>query len=281
MRVTDRSEFRDDLGQISLANRLRGSLRYGMSWYGIIRAQEIVSERLGRSLPNEYHLLRNLLIPGSGAIVSLILLAPQGVLTLLPSPARGVFRAKGEEWLLQSGGRFRPARPNLQALAIASSEVVLEYFRSLGYDLPQVEPVLVFTDPAAHVDTVQPQTRIVLADAIEHFAGNLRERPPIMDREDLQLLLSALLNPPEPPAEAEPETPAPAPPAMARRVEAAPESAGPFGLEEREIPAHLRPRRRRGRLQRRQWMVLGLMLLVEGCILAAFAALIIFPNLLV
>ncbi len=281
MRVTDRSEFRDDLGQISLGNRLRGTLRYGLSWYAIIQAQELVSERLGRSLPNEYHLLRNVLIPGSGAIVSLILLAPQGVFTLLPSPARGVFRAKDNEWLLQAGGRFRPARPNLQTLALASGDFVLQYFRSLGYDLPQVEPVLVFTDPAAHVDAVHPQARIVLADAIEHFAGSLRERPPIMDREDVQLLLSALLNPPEPPIEAAPETPAPAQPAKASRAETAPETAGPFGLEEREVPAHLRPRRRRGRLQRRQWLVLVLMVLVEACILAAFAALIFFPNLLV
>jgi hypothetical protein len=281
MRVIDRSEFRDDLGEISFANRLRGSLRYGLSWYGIIKAQEVVSERLAKSLPNEYHLLRNVLVPGSGAIISLILLAPQGAFTLLPSPARGVFRAKDEEWLTQSGGRFRPARPNLQQLSLASSQLLLQYFRGLGYDLPQVEPVLVFTNPAAHVDTVHPATRIVLADAIEHFAGGLRERPPIMDREDVQLLLEALLNPPQPETPPEPEpAPPPRPPTPAQRPAAADQGAGPFGLDQRQVPERLRPRRRRARLQRRQVMLLALMLLVEVCILAAFAALILFPDLL-
>lgn len=281
MRVIDRSEFRDDLGGISFANRLRGTLRYGPSWYGIIKAQEIVSERLGRSLPNEYHLVRNLLIPGTGAIVSLILLAPQGVFSLLPSPAPGVFRAKDEEWLTQSGGRFRPARPNLQKLALAASELLLQYFRGLGYDLPQVEPVLVFTNPGAHVDTVHPTARIVLADAIEHFAGSLRERPPIMDREDVQLLLEALLNPPQPEAQPEPEPSPPARPAPGPRLAGAPDqAAGPFGLDEKQVPARLQPRRRRARLQRRQLLLLLLMVLVEACILAAFAALVLFPDLL-
>src|SRR3972149_2504897 len=109
MRILERSEFRDENGKISLQNRLRGSLRYGTAWYGIMQAQETVTETLNRSLSNDYHLLRNLLVPGTGLIASMILIGPPGVYALLASPASGVFRAKDEEWMSHSRGHFRPA----------------------------------------------------------------------------------------------------------------------------------------------------------------------------
>jgi len=255
MRVVERSEFRGEDGKITLQDRLRGSLRFGLGWYGIMQAQEAVTERLNKSLPNDYHLLRNVLIPGSGLIASLILIGPQGAYAILPSPAGGVFRAKDEEWLAHSGGHFRPARPNLQQMALATADVLLKYLHGLGYGLPQVDAVVMFTNPRAHVDTVNPKTRIVLADALEHFAANLREQPPIMDREDGQLLIDALLHPPEPKVE-EPPAPVGVPPLLSPR------------------------RRRRHGLRRREVLLLGAMLLIELCILAAFAAMVLTPDLL-
>jgi hypothetical protein len=276
MRVIERSEFRDEDGKITLQNRVRGSLRFGLSWYGVMQAQQAVSERLNKSLSNDYHLLRNILIPGTGVITSLVLVGPQGVYAILPSPTGGVFRAKDDEWMTHSGGHFRPARPNLQQSALSAAELLLNYFHGLGYDLPQVEPVLIFTNPRAHVDTVHPRARIVLADALEHFAANLREQPPIMDREDGQLLIEALLHPPQPKVE---EVLAPPPPRPLPPSAVAPAAAGPFQLDEREAPPPPRSRRRRG-LRRREVLLLGAMLLMEVCILGAFAAIILVPDLL-
>ena len=278
MRVLERSEFRDENGKISLENRLRGTLRYGLAWYALMQAQEAVTETLNRSLSNDYHLLRNVLVPGTGLIASLILIGPQGVYALLASPARGVFRAKDEEWLSHSGGHFRPARPNLPRSALAAAQTLLEYFRGLGYGLPQVDAAVIFTSPQAHVDTVNPRARIVLADAIEHFAASLRDQPPIMDREDAQLLIDGLLHRPEAQPIAEV---APAPPVRRPAPgQPAPEAVGPFQLDQRNVPRALRPRRRRAGMRRSQWMLLGAMVVVELCVLAAFATLVFFPTLL-
>lgn len=276
MRVIERSEFRDEDGKITFQNRVRGSLRFGLSWYGIMQAQQAVTERLNKSLSNDYHLLRNILIPGTGVITSLVLVGPQGVYAILPSPTGGVFRAKDDEWMTHSGGHFRPARPNLQQSALSAADLLLNYFHGLGYALPQVEAVLMFTNPRSHVDTVHPQARIVLADALEHFAANMREQPPIMDREDGQLLIEALLHPPQPKVE---EVPAPPPPRPLPPSAVAPAAAGPFQLDERDAPPPPRLRRRRG-LQRREILLLGAMLLIEVCILGAFAAMILYPDLL-
>src|SRR3972149_6797933 len=134
---------------------------------------------------------------------------------------RSEFRDENGKITLQnrvSGGPFRPARPNLQQSALSAADLLLNYFHSLGYDLPQVDPVLMFINPRAHVDTVHPRARIVLADALEHFAANLREQPPIMDREDGQLLIEALLHPPQPKVEEvlAPPPPRPLPPPRRR-----------------------------------------------------------------
>lgn len=277
MRIIERSEFREEGAPITFQNRVRGSLRYGAGWYGQMQSQEVVSDHLGRNLPNEFVLIRNLLVPGTGLIASLILIGPQGAFAIHPSGVKGVFRAKDSEWLTHGGGKFHPARPNLQQVALATADVLLQYFRRAGLDLPKVEPVLTFTNPAAHVDTVHPEARIVLADAIEHFAANIRERPPMMDGEDVQLLVNALLHPPEPEVEAPPE-PEPARPAKPLPPPPQPiDGAGPFQLDERKAPP--RPRRRRARLQRRQRRLLIAMVVVEACVLIVFVGLIVYPNL--
>jgi hypothetical protein len=276
MRVIERSEFRDEDGKITFQNRLRGSLRFGFPWYGVMQAQEAVTERLNKSLSNDYHLLRNILVPGTGLIASLVLIGPQGVYAILPSPTGGVFRAKDDEWMTHSGGHFRPAKPNLQQSALSAADILLKYFHGLGYDLPQVEAVLMFTDPRAHVDTVHPKARVVLADALEHFAASLREQPPIMDRDDGQLLIEGLLHPPQPKVEEEAapaHVPRPLPPSAV-----APAAAGPFQLDEREVPLAPPTKRRRRGLRRREVLLLGAMLLIEVCLLAAFAAMILYPE---
>jgi hypothetical protein len=281
MRVVERSEYRDENGKISLQNRVQGTLRFGFPWYGLMQAQEAVSERLSKSLPNDYHLLRNVMVPGTGVIVSLTLIGPQGVYAILPSASGGVFRAKEDEWLSQSSGHFRPVRPNLQQAALAAADILLKFFQGAGYGLPQVEPILMFTDHRAHVDTVHPQTRIVLADAIEHFAAHMREQPPIMDREDGQLLIDALLHPPEAAVE---EVRTRAPVQLPPSAVSPGADAGPFQLDERKVPkAPKKPRprrRRRGGLGLREILLLGGMLLIEALILAAFAAIVLYPDLL-
>src|SRR3972149_4790309 len=153
MRVIERSEFRDEDGKITFQNRVRGSLRFGLSWYGIMQAQQAVTERLNKSLSNDYHLLRNILIPATGVITSLVLVGPQGVYAILPSPTGGVFRAKDDERMTPSGGPFRPARANLQQSALSAADLLLNYFHSLGYRLPQADRVLMFIHTRAHVDT--------------------------------------------------------------------------------------------------------------------------------
>lgn len=241
MRVIERSEFLQEDGQVTLENRIRAMLQHGFGWYASIEAQRTVSDRLGAVLGPDYVLLRNLRLPGTAVTVPMILIGPQGVRAIVATSLRGTFRAKGEEWLtFDTGARhFKRVRPNQQAIAIGHADLVLKYFRSQGYDLPEVEPVLIFTNPRTHIDTARPRVRIVMVDGIEHFAANLMQLHPILDLEDVETLVHCLLHPKT--AEPEPtgEPFVPTAPELPRPVQ--PSGRPGRAAEPDELVASLRP----------------------------------------
>ena len=80
--------------------------------------------------------------------------------------------------------------------------------------------------------------------------------------------------------DAEAGRPAPAPPRPlpASAVAQPGAEVGPFQLDKRKVPR--RPRRLPGGLRGREIALLGGMILIELCILAAFAAMILYPDLI-
>jgi hypothetical protein len=287
MNVIDRSEFRDEEGVISLESRVRGTLSHGLSWYGEMQAQEFVSERLDKTLDRAHTLLRNVVIPGTTVSVSMILLSPQGIRVLEPSSIKGVFRAKGEEWLKFDGRgrRFKRVRPNLQAQTLDLAQLVhrylQKYLESQGYlegqeyNLPEVEAVLVFANPRTHVDTARPRIRIVQADAIDHFAANLLEFQPIMDQEDIDILTEAFIEPKFPKRETEAEVdeeqgPSVAPYEFVEEGDFFTSEAEPVGL-----PVQAVNRLSSLPFSRSQWILLAVIVFFEIIILIIFAMLIL------
>jgi hypothetical protein len=287
MNVIDRSEFRDEEGVITLENRIRGTLQYGLGWYGVMQAQEFVSERLEKTLDRAHTLLRNVVIPGTTVSVSMILLSPQGIRVLEPSSIKGVFRAKGEDWLKFDGRgrRFKRARPNLQTQTLDLAQLVhrylQKYLESQGYlegqeyTLPEVEAVLVFANPRTHIDTARPRIRVVQTDAIDHFAANLLEFQPIMDQEDIDILVEALIDPKFPELEREAEVeeelePSVAPYEFVEEGEIFTSEAEPVAL-----PIQAVNRLSSLPFNRSQWILLAVIVFFEIIILIIFAMLIL------
>jgi hypothetical protein len=281
MKLIERSEFRAEDGAIALEGRIQGTLQYGFGWYGQMQAQDFVTNRLGRSLGDEHVLVRNLRLPHVVEPVPMILLSPQGVRVLRPTAVRGIFRAKDEEWLSFDGRarRFRRVRPNQQVLAVALSEAVHAHFRDQGYELPSVEPVLIFTNPRTHIDTARPRVRIVQADAIEHFAANLLQISPIMDKDDVQILVDCLLNPksrePTLVNVPKPQAVLPLGPPVADTTSFTTE---PIGRTRRGTQPLRRERRatrprpaRRGGITPRHWLLLAVLFALELVVLGSFA----------
>jgi hypothetical protein len=284
MRHKDFSEYIDDQGEIGLENRIRATFEYGFSWYVEMQALQWVVNRLDKDLDREYYALTNLQLPDTTFIVPMILLSPQGVRLIIPTPVKGVFRAKGEEWLKVGSGssrKFTPAKPNLQVRAISMADALLDYLREQGFGLPEIEPVLIFTDPRTHVDSLQSKVRTVHADAVDHFAANLQEYQPIMDYDDILDIAQVLTEPPQPEIAVEQELapkPKPRPDAPVDLPEISGEERGLLYGD--EAPA-LTPRKQRSLrerripLSRRQIILLAAMAVVELFMIGIFAILIL------
>lgn len=284
MRHKDFSEYIDDQGEISLENRIRATFEHGLNWYGEMQALQWTVNRLDKDLDRAYYALTNLQLPDTTFIVPMILLGPQGVRLVIPTPLKGVFRAKGEDWLKVGSGssrKFTTAKPNLQVRAIDMADALLNYLREQGFGLPEVEPVLIFTEPRTHVDSLQSKVRIVHADAVDHFAANFQEYQPIMDFDDVLDIAQVLTEPPKPEIEAEPESaakPKPRPDAPVDLPEISGEERGLLYGD--EAPA-LTPRKQRSLrdrripLSRRQIILLAAMAIVELFIIGIFAILIL------
>ena len=289
MKRIECSPFRDDQGQISLEQRVRGTFQYGLSWYGEMQAIDTAARKLEKVLGKEHTSLTSVTLPGTDITIPLLVLSPQGVRAFLPTPVQGVFRAKGDEWLKFGGGtsrRFTEAKPNLQWKVLEMAQSVLDYLRQKGYALPEVEAILVFTNPRTHVETSNTPARIVLADAIDRFAANMLQFQPIMDQGDIHDLVQAITNPVDAQAEAEPEPEAP-PQSRSRpaRPIDLPEASrvNSEALIQGEASA-LSPRQQRSLASikpkrfpftRKQWILLGLMALLDILVVGIFAILVL------
>jgi hypothetical protein len=272
MRVVDLSEFRDEEGQIDLEQRIRATLQFGLGWYADLQAQDFVVQRLEKVLDNQHTMLRNVPLVGTDLVAPIILLSPQGVRLIMPVRKRGVFRAKDDEWQTFDGRlrHFRTARPNLQFQVLAMARGIHRYLQAQGFPLPDLEGVLIFTNPQTHVDTANPAARIVLADAVDHFASKLLELKAIMDQEDMDLLIEAISHPtlPEPQVEA-----AAAPAAAGALADEQVFSSEP--LKPMETRREFESVRRIGGLTTRQLALLVAMAVFEFLIIGSMALMVI------
>jgi len=272
MRVLDFSTYRDSKGGIGLGARLSGMLRNGFAWPAEIQMQDQIVTRFGKVLGDEFVMLRNTALPGVEIPIPLVLVGPFGLRVMDTTGIRGTFRAKGDQWLvLDSSGSFKNSRPNLAARLRIYGEMVRRCLSSRGMSMPEAEPVLLVARPETYIENIKSPVRVVLADGVENFATNLGQSralfPPQVVVEVVQALQPASTAAETPMGAA--EAPAVKPPVSPGETPTVELSAAVL-VEEAQVLAPVR----RG-LTTRHWLLLGLMLIVDLCVLGILAALVV------
>ncbi len=174
MKVIDKTPYRSEDGEITLSDRIQASLKFGLSWYGRVLVQEKAIAALGKLLNNSYTALCSNTLPGTDITLPLILIGPAGVFLINTVTERGIYRAKGSDWGTISGDRFVPARVNRVTLTIQMARVLQRYLDREGFSgQVTVEPILMAPDPSLNIDSVRPDVRIVMSDALDRFAASL------------------------------------------------------------------------------------------------------------
>jgi len=314
MKIIDKTPFQNEKGEIGLWDRLQGTLKYGQSWYSDLEAQKVIIDQLNRLFEKGFVLIRNLTLPGSEIVEPIILIGAGGVYVIQVTHLRGQYEAKGDQWnKIDNSGRSQPAPINLMSRVTRLAKVLERYLQIQGINLSfHVEPFLIAADPGMHVETMRPTVRVVQSDAVKQFAASLIQAPPVL-RYDIYDLADRIVSP-RPKSESAQQSgnlptapepvpvPVPADPvARAHAIFNANEQAQPlnpselgFALQDESaqqaqaFPENLRepnpaqplpkPSVKRRGMSPTQWAVLGLIVLVEFCILVGFA-LLIFPGL--
>ncbi len=157
-------------------------------------AQEFVMNALSKVLDNQYILLRNITLEGPGIPIPLILLGPSGIQVIYASPAKGMYRAKEGVWekLDDHSQRFQIDRPNLLERTSMMGRALDTYLASQGLEVPVTEPVLFFSDPGIHIDSTRPIVRVLMADALDRYIAGLVTGNSLMDQETVQRVFKTL-----------------------------------------------------------------------------------------
>jgi len=145
MKIKDFSSIPYQGGQLSIADRIQGVLKFGASWVDDMKSQEIVIRYLSRGLSDMYILFRNMPLPDFDVPIPMILVGPQGVTVIYNNTTKGIFRAEGDVWSQMVGrrGKFRAVKPNLIMRVDLIARAVEKLLNDLEYRDLSVEGILV------------------------------------------------------------------------------------------------------------------------------------------
>jgi len=214
MKIIDQTPFfNPETGELSLVDRGKAAMKYGLSWIDETKAQAALVPVLDNILDKNYTLLRNVTLPGLDTSIPFILIGPPGIYVLYVTNLNGMFRAKGDQWGTISGSTFKPEKPNLLTRTERMARAVQVYMQRQKYaDLMlTVEAVLLCSNPGIHVDSLRPVVRVVMRDALERFAVSLSQARITLSPEMVHDIANRITNPPKPAAPAPAPAPVPAP----------------------------------------------------------------------
>lgn len=160
------------------------------------QAQDTLVRHMSRSLGGTFTLLRNFKLPGLDLTIPLVLIGPPGVYLIYASAIKGIFEAKNDVLsFMDKTEKFEPARPNLIARTALLTNALETQLEEMGYGQVEVQPVLFFSSPGAHVNSIRPTVRVVQIDGMEHFTSGMLQGEAGLDREEAQKLVNSLTMP--------------------------------------------------------------------------------------
>ncbi|MFO7584767.1 MAG: hypothetical protein R6W69_08560 [Anaerolineales bacterium] len=183
MKIIDKTPFRKEDGSISFIDRIQGTLKYGLPWYGRLQAQEKIIPVLEKHLGRNFILMRNIILGGTDIELPIILIGPPAVLVINVITEQGVFRAQEDEWGKIVGNQFVPAKVNHLARTVRMGKVLQVFLERAGAKGITVDTLLLSANPGTHVESIRPVVRVVMSDAMERFAASLSQAKAVLGPE--------------------------------------------------------------------------------------------------
>jgi hypothetical protein len=199
MKIIDKTPLLNEKGELGVAQRIQGMLKFGFSWPSELEAQKAIVTFLDHQLEKGYTLIRNVPLGASGIVVPLILLGPPGIYVMHVTYLRGRYEARANTWNEASGDGYKPASVNLVEQTARMARAVTAFIERQGVWVPvTVEPVLIAANPGLHVESVRPAIKVVMIDGVKSFVANLAAAPPVLKLEAVHEFTERIVNPRSP-----------------------------------------------------------------------------------
>jgi hypothetical protein len=199
MKIIDKTPLLNEKGELGIAQRVQGMLKYGFQWPGELEAQKAIMTFFDKQLEKGYTLIRNIPLGASGIVVPMILLGPTGIYVIHVTFLRGRYEARGTSWNEASGEGYKPAAVNLIQQTARMAKAVMAFIERQGVELPvQVEPIIIAANPGLHVESVRSAVRVILIDGVKSFVASLASEPPVLRPEAVHEFTERIVNPRSP-----------------------------------------------------------------------------------
>ena len=198
MRISDKTPYRDENGQIKFLSRVEATLKYGLTWYPEVMAQEKIIAVFNKILDRNYILLRNFNLPDSDITIPMVLIGPPGIFLISVLHQGGLYSVRDDEWGTLAGETFKASRENLVQRLIQLGRVMKVYLSRSGFKGElTLEPIMIAANSAMHIETLRPAARIVLNDAVERFVISLTQARPILTADRIADIAIVLIKGPQ------------------------------------------------------------------------------------
>ena len=251
MRVIESGDTEAEEKPQGFLDRIGDIWKFGLSWEQDRQAKDDMVAELRKRLDNKYILVTEVTLPGLEIPIPLVLVGPTGIQVIYASALKGIFRAKNDTWSVMDNRshRFKPAQPNLIARALLMARAIETYLSGQGFSATEAESVLFLSQPGIHVDSIRPAIRVVQADGLDRFVSGILQNRQDLDQSEVAQIAETLAEPAFDPSE--------------RRLS----SAGSPWQMQFELAGLTLPRW--------QWLTLGVLGLIEICLVAGFLYIVI------
>jgi hypothetical protein len=162
----------------------QASLSRWSNWTVGKHGEQAVSEAL-KSLPNDYVLLNDLMLPDGRGNVDHLVIGPNGLFVIETKNYSGYVKCWGDNWHV-NGRKIGSLSKQAKRNAIALKNTLEDIFAEHRTRLPFIHALLCFVNPRGRLNLKQPAIPVLRSSELARFIGSCKSpRTPVKVSADL------------------------------------------------------------------------------------------------
>lgn len=159
--------------------------------------QERFVNNLKSILDHRYNLLCEVSLDDPIDPLPFLLVGPPGIWLIHVHSEKGIFKISPGDWqqLDEKSGLYRNVRPNPINHVLAQVEMLTNFLRREQISPGQIEALIFFAHPGAHVDSNYPAVNVIMMDGLNRFLNRIITSPVVLDGDSIHAVVEKLIGP--------------------------------------------------------------------------------------